>query len=86
MEIKQHISKQPTGYWGNQKGNLKISRNKWQWKRDNSKPMGCSKSSPKREVYSNIILPQKKQEKHRIDNLNLHLKQLEKKYKKKSQN
>ena len=25
---------------------------------DNSKPMGCSKSSPKREVYSNTILPQ----------------------------
>ena len=27
-------------------------------KKDNSKPMGCSKSSPKREVYSNTILPQ----------------------------
>ena len=27
-------------------------------KNDNSKPMGCSKSSPKREVYSNTILPQ----------------------------
>ena len=39
--------------------------------------MGYSKRTPKREVYSNIILPQKKQEKHRIDNLNLHLKQLE---------
>ena len=25
---------------------------------DNLKPMGCSKSSPKREVYSNTILPQ----------------------------
>ena len=25
---------------------------------DNSKPVGCSKSSPKREVYSNTILPQ----------------------------
>ena len=24
----------------------------------NSKPMGCSKSSSKREVYSNAILPQ----------------------------
>ena len=58
MEIKQHISKFPTGYLRNQKGNQKISRNKWQWKRDNSKPMGCSKSSSKREVYSNIILPQ----------------------------
>ena len=36
----------------------KISRNKWQWKHDHSKPMGCSKSSPKRDVYSNTILPQ----------------------------
>ena len=36
----------------------KISRNKWQWKHNNSKPMGCSKSSSKREVYSNTILPQ----------------------------
>ena len=25
---------------------------------DNSKPMGCSKSSSKREVYTNTILPQ----------------------------
>ena len=28
-------------------------------KHDNLKPMGCSKSSSKREVYSNVILPQK---------------------------
>ena len=27
-------------------------------KNDNSKPMGCSKSSSKREVYRNTILPQ----------------------------
>ena len=27
-------------------------------KHDNSKPMGCSKNSPKSEVYSNTILPQ----------------------------
>ena len=42
-----------------------------------SKPMGCSKSSSKREVYSCTVLP-KKQEKHQIDNLTLHQKQLEK--------
>ena len=54
MESKQYISKQPTAYWRNQK----ISRNNWQWKHDNSKPMGCSKSSSKREVYSITILPQ----------------------------
>ena len=39
--------------------------------------MGCSKSSSKKEVYSNAILPQETR-KHRIDNLTLHLKQLEK--------
>ena len=39
--------------------------------------MGCSKSSLKREVYSNTMLPQEK-EKHQT----LHLKQLEKEEKK----
>ena len=39
--------------------------------------MGFSKSSPKRKVYSNTILPQETR-KHQIDNLTLHLKQLEK--------
>ena len=59
------------------KGKLKISRNKWQWKHDNSKPMGCSESSSTREVYS-LQSYLKKQEKLRIDSLSLHLKQLEK--------
>ena len=36
----------------------KIPRNKWQWKHDDPKPMGCNKNSSKREVYNNIILPQ----------------------------
>ena len=45
--------------------------------------MGFSKSSSKREVYSNKSYL-KKQEKHRIDNLTLHLKQLEKEEKKKT--
>ena len=39
--------------------------------------MGCGKSSSKREHYSNTILL-KKQEKSQINNLSLHLKQLEK--------
>ena len=43
--------------------------------------MGCSKKSSKREVYCI-----KKQEKHQIYNLNLHLKQLEKEEGKKPQN
>ena len=37
--------------------------------------MVCSKSTFKREIYSNTILHQ---ETHQIDNLTLHLKQLEK--------
>ena len=40
--------------------------------------MGFSKSSSKREVYSNTILPQKTIE-PLINNLTLHLKKLEKK-------
>ena len=36
----------------------KNSGNKWQWKHDNSKPMGCSRSSSIRKVYNNIIIPQ----------------------------
>ena len=37
--------------------------------------MGCSKSSSKREFYSNTIVPQ---ETSQINNLTLHLKQFEK--------
>ena len=63
------------------KGNQKISGNKWQWKHDNSKPMVCSKSSSKRKfIVRQSYL--KKWEKHQIDNLTLHLKQLEKEEKK----
>ena len=39
--------------------------------------MGCSRSSSKREVYSNTVLL-KKQETSQINNLTLHLKQLQK--------
>ena len=53
----------------------KIPRNKWQWKHDDLKPMWCSKSSSKRDVYSNTILPQETKT-TQINNLTLHLKQL----------
>ena len=36
----------------------KFLETKWQWKHDNSKPMGCSKSSLKRDVNSNTVIPQ----------------------------
>ena len=32
-------------HWRNQRGNQKIPSDKWQWKHDEPKPMGCSKSS-----------------------------------------
>ena len=54
MEIKQYICKSSTGY----ERNKKMPRYKCQWKHDDSKPMGCSKSSSEREFYSNTILPQ----------------------------
>ena len=43
--------------------------------------MGCSKSSSKREVYSNTVLPQ---ETSQINNLTLNLKHLEKEEQKNS--
>ena len=41
------------------------------------KTCGMQQKRSKRKVYSNTILPQETR-KHRIDNLTLHLKQLEK--------
>ena len=40
------------------KDEIKIHRNKWQWKHDDPKPMGHNKSSSKMEVYGNSISPQ----------------------------
>ena len=47
-------------------------------KHDNSKPMECSESSAKRELFIAMQSYLKKEEKHWLDNLTLHLKQLEK--------
>ena len=52
-----------------------MPRDKLKQKLNGPKLTGCSKSSSKKEVYSNTILPQ---EKFEIDNLTSHLKQLEK--------
>ena len=57
MEAKQYVTKEPRDHWRNQTGNKKIPRDKWQWKHDDPKPMGCSKSGSKREVYSYTSLP-----------------------------
>ena len=40
--------------------------------------MGHSKNSSKREVYSNLISPQETRKKNQINNLTLHLKELQK--------
>ena len=55
MEAKQYANKQPMNHWRNQRRNRKIPRDNWKQKHDDPKPI----SSPKREVYSNIVLPQK---------------------------
>ena len=50
--------KKPMGHWRTQSGNQKIPRNKWKWKHNFPKCMGCSKSSSKTEVYSDTGLSQ----------------------------
>ena len=45
--------------WRNQRGNQKILGDKWKWKHNNPKFMAYSKSSSKREIYSDKRLPQK---------------------------
>ena len=76
MEAEQHAAKLPTGYWRNQKGNQKISRNMtmkiWQLKTWNEA------KAVLREKFIAIQSYLKKQEKHWLDNLTLNLKQLEK--------
>ena len=56
MEAKQYAVKQPMDHLRNQRGNQKIETMtmKTQW----GKSLACSKSSSKREVYSDTSLPQ----------------------------
>ena len=59
MEATQYTTRQPMDHWRNQRGNQKIPRDKWKLKHKwNPKPMRCSKSNSKREVYRDTILPQ----------------------------
>ena len=39
------------------KEEIKHMRDKWKWKHNNPKPIGHNKSSSKRKVYINTILP-----------------------------
>ena len=52
-----------------------MHRKEWKWKHDNPKPIAHCKSSAKGKVHSNTGIPQ---ETSQINNLTLHLKQLEK--------
>ena len=52
----------------------KKPRDKWKWKRNDPKPMGCSRNSYEREVVSNTVLPQVTRK--ISNNLTLPLKQL----------
>ena len=85
MEAKQYATKQPRDQWWNQRANQKMPRNKWQWKPNDPKPMGCSKNVL-REKFITIQSYLKKQEISQINKLTLHPKQLEKERKKKQTN
>ena len=61
----------------NQGRNQKIHAEKWRWKHKGPISLGCSKNSSKREIYSNIGLPQEAR-KCQINNLTLCLRKLEK--------
>ena len=58
MEAKKCATKQSMDHWRNLRVNQKIPRDKLKWKHDDPKPMEHSKSSSKREVYSNTVLHQ----------------------------
>ena len=74
MEAQQYAPKQSVDHWRNQKGN-KIPRDKWQQKHNDPTPMRHSKSSSKRNVYSDINFTS---ESKKNLNLILYLKRLEK--------
>ena len=62
MEAEQQAAEKPINHRRNKKRNQNMHRNQWKWKHNNPKPVGHFK----------------KQEKHQINNLTLHLKQLKK--------
>ena len=70
------------GQQWNQGRNQKIPWNKWKWGHNNPKSVGHRESSPKRESRSITGLSQggekKTKEKVQINNLTLHVKELEK--------
>lgn len=59
-----------------QRGNKKLSWDKWKGKHNIQKLMGCSKQSLKRKVHTNKHI--KNQERSQVNNLTLHFKEPEK--------
>ena len=80
METKQHATKKKSiGPQRNQRGSQKIPWDKQKWKYNILKSLGPSKRCSKRKVHSDTSLPQKKKrEQFQLNNLTLHLKELEK--------
>ena len=75
MEVKEHATKQWMGQPGNKRRNKKVHGNKWKY--NGSKPLNkIQQKQIKRQGYSNTGLAQ--EEKTQINNLTLHLKELEK--------
>ena len=64
-------------HWRNQRGNQKIPKDKSQWKQDDPIPMDAAKAGLRGKFIA-IQSYLKKQEKSQINNLILHLKQLQK--------
>ena len=77
MEAKQHASEKPTNHRRNQKRNQNMHRNEWKWKHNDSNLRNTVKAVP-RGGFIIIQAYLKKQEKSKINNLTLHIKQLEK--------
>ena len=58
MVVKQNATEQQMAHWRNKRENKKYLETKESKKYDDPEPMQCSKSSSKRKIYSNTILPQ----------------------------
>ena len=74
MLVKQYVTKQPIGHWRNQRGNQKIPGVKWKQKQNQW-------DSAKAVLRGKFIVIKdylRKQEKSQINNLTLHLKELDK--------
>ena len=74
MEIKQYVSKQPTGYCRNQKGNKKKILERNDNENTTTQNLWDTAKAVLRGKFIAIQSYLKKQEKHQIDNPTLHLK------------